>query len=355
MEDHPRKTLKRVLIVAFIGMCTVVALVWAVPAAVKPMLAPTAQRIERKPSTHSTEDVDTFVREWVRRLGAVEVVSREEGDGVIRAIYRLPRGVDPDEIATRLRSFADEEKVEVYASLVDGLDVELRAYHGPRLRQQLLLVPDLPEPPEFGYGKKRLKRPMLALVVTGLGESEATHVIKANVPITVAIQPFSPFSLRNARMAASRWHEVLVDLPLDMDISEGQSAIPHASGVWVDGTPVRALDPADVIVVPADMVSDGSMIIKHRTDESDRVLPAQHSDRRSAMETLTRARHIAARQGGAALVVDVNDPDLEAVIAWSERAETQGYRMVLATEAVRLSEVHGPIATGSASGGQDDR
>jgi hypothetical protein len=265
------------------------------------------------------------------------VLNREE-DGVVRAIYRLPRGADNEQVMYRVRAYADEAGMEVYLRIVDGIDVELRAYRGPDLRQLLLLIPDLPAPPSFSKGVKDPNRPLVSIIVVGLGESEASTVIDQPVPITVAIKPFTPFGLRIARRAAARWHEVIVDLPSGMAPAEAQRAIPHATGLWVDGAPVRPLNPEDVVTVPAERMG------RRQPGERDqlRLLPVQQRERRTTMETLERVRHIAARSGVGALVVDASDPELGAVLSWAAKAHHHGYRMVLATEAARGSEVQGP-------------
>ena len=72
------------------------------------------------------------------------MIRREEEDGVIRGIYQLPRDAQTEIVAQRLRGLADEAGLELYASPVD-VDLEIRAYAGAKLRQQLLLVPDLPK------------------------------------------------------------------------------------------------------------------------------------------------------------------------------------------------------------------
>ena len=112
--------------------------------------------------------------------------------------------------------------------------------------------------------------------------------------------------------------------------------MPLASGIWFDGLPVAPLNSNDVVVVPADRVSGA------RTNAGLRVLPAQRSDRRDAMATLDRARHIAARTGKSALIVDASDADLPKVLNWVSQAHTDGYRIGLASEVVRSEEVHGP-------------
>lgn len=348
MEDRPRDTLRRAVLFGLGGLILAGLLIWVMPSIVEPLLGPDREQKELRAVTHSLDDVDRSVQEWLRRVGAVEVLNREE-DGIVRAIYRLPRGADNAQVVQRVRSYADEAGMEVYLRVVDGIDIELRAYHGPDLRHQLLLIPDLPDPPRFSKGVKNPNRPLLSIIVVGLGNSAASAIIEQPVPVTVAIEPFTPFALRISRRAANRWHEVLVDLPSGMTPNEAQHAIPNATGLWVDGAPVRPLNAEDVVVVPADRIG------RRRIDGSRqaRLLPVQQKERRTTMETWQRVRHIAARSGVGALVVDANDPELGEVLDWAAKAHLHGYRMVLATEAARGSEVQGPtggLATASEKG-----
>jgi hypothetical protein len=336
MEDHPRDALSRAAALGIGVLVLAGILIWIMPQVLDPLLGPEG-KARRARTVHSIDDVDRSIQEWLRRVGAVEVLNREE-DGVVRAIYRLPRGADNERVMRRIRAYSDEAGMEVYLRIVDGIDVELRAYRGPDLRQLLLLIPDLPAPPSFSKGIKDPDRPLISIIVVGLGESEASTIIDQPVPITVAIKPFTPFALRIARRAAARWHEVIVDLPQGMAPAEAQRAIPHATGLWVDGAPVRPLNPEDVVTVPAERMG------RRQSGERDRMrlLPVQQRERRTTMETLERVRHIAARSGVGALVVDASDPALGAVLAWAATAHHHGYRMVLATEAARGSEVQGP-------------
>jgi hypothetical protein len=349
MEDRPRDTLKRSILIGLAALGVAALLIWVMPLALDPLLSPGGKSKTQSSVAHTVDDVDRSVQEWLRRVGAVEVLNRESG-GVIRAIYRLPRGAKNGQIVHRIRSFADEANLEVYVRIVDGIDVELRAYHGPDLRHQLLLIPDLPDPPTFSKGVKDPNRPLLAIIVTGLGEAAAASIIDQPVPVTVAIKPFTPFSLRIARRAAASWHEVIVDLPNGMAPSEAQHAVPHATGIWVNGAPVTPLAAEDVVVVPADRMGRR----KSHTRRASRVLPVQQRERRTTMETLQRVRHIAARSGVGALVVKADDPELGEVLAWAAKAHRYGYRMVLATEAARGPEVQGPtggLATAFGGGG----
>ncbi len=337
MDSGARQSLKRYFGIAVVIFAVVAGVVWTVPA----FLGTDSVTSDTPPlpakATVAPEALDRFMEDALQRIGAKAVLSREDDDGVIRGIFQLPEGAENTMIGQRLRRFADEEDIELYASPVDGLDLEVRAYAGPSLRQQVLLVPNLPAPPTFNKSVRALDRPLLSIVVTDVGDASADAILKVTVPVSVAIRPYTPFALRSARIAASSWHEVLAHVPREMTPQEAQRAVPLATGIWFDGTPVAPLGTHDVVVVPADRISGA------RTPEALRVLPAQRSDRKDSLSTLNRARHIASRMGRSALVVSADDPALETILAWAEKAHSEGYRIVLASEAARSSEITGPL------------
>ena len=337
MDSGARKSLKDSLFIALIILGVVTLVTWVVPGVFglldnteAPLTAPKVR------SDIPSEEVDRFLTDALKRLGAEEILKRTDADDVVRGIYQLPREAQTEMIAQRLRSFADEADIELYASPVDGLDLEIRAYAGPKLRQQLLLVPDLPKPPTLGGAIRNPNRPMLSVIVTDVGEASIDKLLNIKTPITVAIKPYTPFALRTARIAASKWHEVIAHVPKNMTPQEAQRSVPLATGIWYDGTPVAPLGAHDVVVVPADEVSGA------RTPDGMRMVAAQRSDRRDSMATLNRARHIASRMGRSAMVIEASDPGLPDVLAWASRAHKQGYRVVLASEAARWEEVRGP-------------
>lgn len=337
MDAGARESIRRALTAAagVIALLGIVA--WVVPVLFASLgQGPSKVSEAPKVSQLSPAEVDLFLEDALKQLGTTSVIQREEEDGVVRGIHQLPRDAQTDIVAQRLRGLADEAGLELYASPVDGLDLEIRAYAGPKLRQQLLLVPDLPKPPRLRGAVRNPDRPMVAIVVTDVGKASIEKLLAVRAPITVAIEPYTPFALRTARIAASEWHEVLAHVPKNMTPQEAQRAVPLATGIWFDGTPVAPLGTHDVVVVPADEVSGAS------TPDAIRVLAAQRSDRRDAMATLNRARHIAVRMGRSAMVITASDPKLDEVLAWSEQAHTQGYRVVMASEAARYEELRGP-------------
>jgi hypothetical protein len=312
MDSGAQQSLRRTATLAATALAILSLVGWLVPVLFDTEPAPRVTT--RAPvDALSMEEVDRFMADTLGRIGAIQVISRQDADGIVRGIYHLPKGAETAMIAQRIR-----------------------AYAGPTLRQQLLLGPDLPRPPKFKRAIRNPNRPMLSVVITNVGESSIDKLLKVRTPITVAIKPYTPFALRTARIAANQWHEVIAHVPTEMTPQEAQRAVPLATGIWYDGTPVAPLSTHDVVVVPADRVSGA------RTPEAIRVVAAQRSDRRDSLATLNRARHIAAKMGRAALVVEADDPGIGSILAWAERAHKDGYRIVLASEAARWHELRGP-------------
>ena len=153
---------------------------------------------------------------------------------------------------------------------------------------------------------------MLA-IVADVGKASIEKLLAVRAPITVAIEPYTPFAFRTARIAASEWHEVLAHVPKNMT-SEAQRAVPLATGIWFDGTPAAPLGTHDVVVVPLMR----SPVRAHPMQ----LCPGGTAERQDAMATLTRARHIAVEW----VVPQWSLPRAirsSMKSAWSEQAHTQ--------------------------------
>lgn len=283
--------------------------------------------------------VDALITEAMPSVEAT-LLGEDERDGVRHAVYQVPLSVAPLDAAQAIRQHATARGLEMYVSPVDGLDAEIRAYAGAALRQQILLIPTLPTDTEAPRAKTLRERPLLALIIAGLGDANAPWLSTAGVPLTVAIKPYAAFSLHLGEKAALAWHEVLLDLSDERDALRDRAAlegalasVPFATGLLSPTAPRMALpDPFQVFVQPD---SRGMAPLSVRAQW----LPAQRGRRRDASETLSRTRLLAARDGAAAMVIEARDPDLKTILEWA-RAE-QGFRIALASEILRADQVRG--------------
>lgn len=285
------------------------------------------------------EAVDALLAAALPAVRAVPLVE-EERDGVRHGIYRLPPDTTPLDAANEIRTHAQIENIELYVSPVDGLDAEIRAYAGPALRQQLLLIPSLPKETRPPRVSTLRERPLIALIVAGLGAKRAPWLTAQTMPLTVAVRPYQPFSLRQARGAAQSWHEVLVDVRAHPESLRGSDAlgkimdaIPFCTGILSDTSPrVPLSDPFAVFVQPGARGSTPAFLRKHW-------VPAQRRQRRSAAETLSRTRLLAVQNGAAAIVLEADDEELPEILDWA--AKEQGFRIALASEVLRADQVRG--------------
>jgi len=313
------------------------ALLWVSPHLLAALLRrdpPAPQAIEADPAA-----VDALLAEALPSVGA-KLLAEETRDGVRHAVYQVPSGASPLAAAQEVRGHATARNLELYVSPVDGLDAEIRAYAGPGLRQQLLLIPTLPSAAEAPRTRNLRERPLLALIVAGLGDANAPWLSTAGIPLTVAVKPYAAFSLHLGERAALSWHEVVVDLSDERDalrdrdaLSRALGAVPFATGLLSARPPRMALpDPFSVYIQP-DSRGLAPMSVRAQW------VPAQRGQRRDAAETLSRTRLLAARDGAAAMILEASDPGLKEVLDWA-RAET-GFRLALASEVLRADQVRG--------------
>ncbi|MEL6345732.1 MAG: hypothetical protein AAFV53_21665 [Myxococcota bacterium] len=332
----------RQLIASLVGLFTAVAMLWFAPELIRRLVQPETT-LPAPAVTHNTETVDLLLSEELPLTGAVLLAASEE-DGVRRAVYRLPPGASPQQAAEHIRLTGEAVGVELYVTRVDGLDAEIRAYAGPALRQQLLLIPTLPSETRAPRTSTLRERPLIALIVAGLGETATPWIASTDAPLTIAVKPYQPFSLDLARTAARAWHEVLVDLRghpealRDADaLSKAMSSVPFCTGVLSEAPPRVALPDPFAVFVQVGARGTAPAFLR------DHWVPAQTGQRRSAAVTLRRTRLLSAQGGAAAMVLEADDPGLPAILDWAEREE--GFRVALASEVLRADQVRGDKVT----------
>ncbi len=309
--------------------------VWQTPALIERLITPPVQTTS--PET-LTGQVDAFVAATMPTVDAT-LLAAEEREGIHHAIYQTR--ADPQVLAGQIRALATAAGVELYVSQVDGLDAEIRIYAGPGVRHQLLLVPTLPADPQPPRVRTLRERPLIALILSGLGDARRPPTTFTDIPLTVAVQPYSPFALRLAHQAAMRWDEILLDMTGMGEevrdrgrLSQALSAVPFATGVLSDALPFSTL-PGQPLGVIVQLEARRTVPLSIRSQW----VPTQSSHRRSAMETLTRTRILAIQEGAATMSIDVNDPDLSAVLAWA--GQTTAFRMALVSEILRADQTRG--------------
>lgn len=163
-----------------------------------------------------------------------------------RKRVRLPTGFDPNERAALIEQliedprYGDDPPLQAYVTTANELDVDVRIYVGKRLSHHVSIEPTLGE-----AANQEDVTPLVAIVVSDLGvDGRGTAVLKAPIPLSVGIVPFSPFALRNARDAAIQHKEVLIDLQPGQPLDLAVDAVPYATGLLVGENPAMDLDDA---------------------------------------------------------------------------------------------------------------
>lgn len=283
--------------------------------------------------------VDALLAEAMPMVDATLLAEEQRGE-VRYAVYQVPLARAPLDAAREVRQLATERGLEMYASPVDGLDAQIRAYAGAALRQELLLIPTLPANTEAPRTRNLRERPLLALIVSGLGDANAPWLANADIPLTLAIKPYAPFTLHLGEKGAHAWHEVIVDLNDEREalrdreqLTQAMAAVPFSTGVLSDVRLQMSLPDPFGVFVQTDDRGRPPVSVRHQW------VPAQRGRRRDATETLSRTRLLASREGAAAMVIEATDPALKEILAWAEK-ET-GFRLAFASEVLRADQVRG--------------
>jgi len=177
-------------------------------------------------------------------LVAEERTTRTDDEGEwtsTEMTWQLPQTLETDRVAAELGQMTSElaPHATVYQSSPDYNVEVLRIYLGKRLTHHLTIQPTLSTllPPQGDTPA------LLAVVVTGLGHNgrDDRQIIESSFPLTVAIEPFAPFALRNARDSLHLFKEVIVAATSDdlsaEEISSGLSAVPNSTGLLLAPAP----------------------------------------------------------------------------------------------------------------------
>ena len=257
----------------------------------------------------------------------------------VRMSWQLPEDADPDRSASRLMALTQEmaPEAKVYRSNSQALVESLRIYVGKRLTHHIQLTPTLSEnlPP------RRNTPTNLAVVVLGLGQDgqESRTILERPFPLTVAIEPYSPFALRQARDAVIKHKEVLCFFEDQVTTSDaflrGLAAVPNSTGVVLQASPqalpVQKLLEDDLYLLDAQggLESDA---LRQASNSGVTILRLDHA---FSSGDLLRIQHIARVSTGLIVTVTVDQPEaLSELLSWVANDAGREIRPVFVSELI---------------------
>ena len=177
-----------------------------------------------------TEHLD--LSPWLENLEVVSDTTEDRDNLPIRRI-EVQAQDQPRAEAEALKATLPED-IEAYITSENELDVDLRIYEGKQQTWHLTFHPRLTAPAARGG----LDRPLVALLVAGLGyDGQAGQaVLEAPLPLTVAVEAFSPFALLHARDSALDHKELLLELPPEHEVAKAREALPLSTGILLRQT-----------------------------------------------------------------------------------------------------------------------
>lgn len=107
-----------------------------------------------------------------------------------------------------------DKDVEIY--VIEGKDViRWRIYNKDSLQYQLLFS-NQPEPSTSDIDSadsiNAVPTHPVALLLTGTKYKDLEPLLDLGIPLNLALEPTSPFALRNAVLGARHWHEIVLDI-----------------------------------------------------------------------------------------------------------------------------------------------
>ena len=141
----------------------------------------------------------------------------------------------------------------------------------------------------------------IAVVIVGVGRRDISSLTQIKQPLTFAITPYQPFSLRTAQQAAHHWHEILID---QREMAPAWDSMPFYSGVLVE----KASSPPSAHI---DVLSLGSqkIVAIPRTEKLNFIRL------NSAWEAAVIKTQ---KQSSAVILIDIEKKDISVLVTWLE-------------------------------------
>ncbi len=281
--------------------------------------------------------VRAYLSEALSAEGLQRKSSVEQAPGRRSEVWQTQPGTEMEALLDRLAERARAAGVEQHGQVRDELDGLLRTWAGSVAVDEVLILPALPADTPPPPSPNRRIRPLLAIVIAGLGEVAAAELVSTPLPLSVAIRPTRPASLRVARDAALAWQEVLADLrESELSPAEARAALPFCTGLLtgeLSSGALQGLDLDTVLLAPeSSNATPGHALL---------VRGAWMARQRALDDLLARLSHLAAQRGHTTLVIEHDAPALPGLLRWAQETGASRYRLVQASEIVRPVELVG--------------
>ena len=302
MEPSDKQLLIERVIQALILLCVIATLIWLLPHWISQWTSPAPA-----PKKHTKRDFD------IRHFLSKEPHNEDIYNNIHFITYLLP---NPTEYATTLHEQLDKEGIENYLLSVDNLDRELYIYQQGDLSHRILFIQEMDDI-SIPAGIK----PMIAVVIGGLGETNNHNIINHTTPLSLAFVPSAPFTLPMAYEGAKHFHEILIDLRQTPDLKHPEQIIPFLSGTLTHEALATPL-PQFVSVYPFSGKKDAS--IHH--------LPLYTRNHIDLKTVLLRAKKSAVQNGFCGILIEATDPNLDLLLEWTRTAKKEGIQLVMVSE-----------------------
>lgn len=314
MEPSSTQLIKRIIRISLFLMF-VAGIIWFLPNWV---LSYTKTTVLQENITTKHTDIQPFIEQI-----SLTSIGEDSKEGVLFLRYMTP---SPQEEAQKLRVSLLNKNVENYHIAIDNTDHEIYIYNRGLLQYRILFIQEItaPKPPKE-------KRPMIAVVIGGLGFHNDTYITEHPIPLTLAFSAHAPFSPLLAHHGGLHWHEIIVDIR-STNVPNPIQTLPFASGLLALKPPEKTSSNQTELYPSTDL--------KTQTKNPLPLLTKKHLDIPSL---IIRGKEKAIEHGFAGILIERDDPDLQIVLDWTNEAYSEGFFIVMASE-LRYRNEHRPQA-----------
>ena len=289
--------------------CGIAAVIWFIPDWVRLYEFPVEQAVKE------SKKIDVDLPSLLAHIPNQPI--HEEGtNGVQFFRYQLE---EPQIQVQELRNILNEQSIENYHIIIDDTDHEIYIYSHGILHGRILFVQQrtAPTPPKEST-------PMIAIVIGGLGYKNTKAIVEHPTPLTLAFSPAAPFSISLAASSALNWHEIIVDTR-GLNIIHPEKTLPFTSGILSQNPPQKQHTNLTSLYPGFEQTKNPLALLTRR-----------HLD---VPSLIIQSKQKSIDDGFSGILIEHDDPELPVVLEWAQKAEEEGFLIVMASE-LRYRNVH---------------